>query len=160
MSAKKISLFISISILIALSSDCIAQKKAVVSKQDSIVLYARTFIGTPYYYGGCSPQGFDCSGFTYYIFRHFDIKVPRSAAEYAQQGKKISIDSSCKGDIILFTGTDLDHSRVGHVGIVISEKGEPLRFIHASSSRNHWGVTITDYNDSGYTKRFMGIRRF
>ena len=61
--------------------------------------------------------------------------------------------------MIVFTGTNPKDKTVGHVGIVISELGEPIKFIHASSSSAHPGVVITSYENSGYVKRFVGIRR-
>jgi len=95
----------------------------------------------------------------YYVYNHFDLEVPRSSADYAKVGMKIRMDAYRKGDIILFTGTNYDHSVVGHVGIIISNQDEPLQFIHSSSSKRHWGVTITDYQNSGYPERLIGIRR-
>ncbi|MBI5539330.1 MAG: C40 family peptidase [Bacteroidia bacterium] len=126
---------------------------------DSLVNYAKSFLGTPYKWGGSSAGGFDCSGFVSFIFRHFQITTPHGARDYYKLGKSISQDSCKKGDIILFTGTNYSRKSVGHVGIIISDFGEPLKFIHSSSSKNHWGVTITDFSNSAYPKRFMGIRR-
>ena len=126
---------------------------------DSLVNYAKSFLGTPYKWGGSSANGFDCSGFVSFVFRHFKITTPHGARDYYKLGKSISIDSCQKGDVILFTGTNYSRKSIGHVGIIISNLGEPLKFIHSSSSKNHWGVTITDYNNSAYPKRFMGIRR-
>jgi cell wall-associated NlpC family hydrolase len=129
------------------------------SKQDSIVNFAESYLGTPYLYGGATPKGFDCSGFVHFVFKHFTLEVPRSSEDFAHFGREIQIDSCKKGDIILFTGTNYDHSRVGHVGIIISNRDEPLKFIHSSSSKTHWGVTVTDYRSSRYPSRFIGIRR-
>ncbi|GAB4140675.1 MAG: hypothetical protein Fur0041_15850 [Bacteroidia bacterium] len=127
---------------------------------DSIVAYARTFMGTPYSYGCCNPKsGFDCSGFTYYVYGHFGIEVPRASAAYGNFGKKIPIDSARKGDIIVFTGTKRGDKRPGHVGIVVSEKGQSLQFIHASSSKKHCGVVLTDYYNSEYPRRFIKVIR-
>jgi len=127
---------------------------------DSIVDYAKTFLGTPYKYGSASPKsGFDCSGFTYFVFAHYGIPLPRSAKDYAKIGKEVSIAECRKGDIILFRGTHPSDKHVGHVGIVISNPGEPLKFIHASSSIHHSGVTITDYFNSKYPARFIKIIR-
>ena len=127
---------------------------------DSIVNYAKTFLGTPYKYGCASPKaGFDCSGFTYFVFKHYGISLPRSAKDYARIGKEVSISECRKGDIILFRGTHPSDKHVGHVGIVISNQGEPLQFIHASSSKKHSGVTITEYSKSKYPARFIKIIR-
>ena len=126
---------------------------------DSITNYAQTFLGTPYKYGCASKAGFDCSGFTWFVFSHYGIQVPRDSKSYQSFGKTVPISEARKGDIIVFRGTHPGDKRAGHVGIVISNEGEPLKFIHASSSDNHRGVVITDYYSSAYPKRFIRICR-
>lgn len=126
---------------------------------DSIVDFALKYIGKPYKWAGNSDKGFDCSGFVSFVYGHFDMKTPRSACDYKLIGTEITIENYHKGDIILFSGTDYNKSIIGHVGIIISENGEPLKFIHSSSSKKHWGVVITDYTNSNYPKRYIGIRR-
>ncbi|HTL81769.1 MAG TPA: C40 family peptidase [Bacteroidia bacterium] len=127
---------------------------------DSIAEFAENFLGTPYKYGCASPQaGFDCSGLTYYVFNHFHIAVPRSAKDYKTFGKEVSLAECRRGDIIVFRGTHPDDMRAGHVGIIISNPGEPVKFIHASSSDKHSGVVITDYYNSSYPKRFIKVIR-
>ncbi len=127
---------------------------------DSIVEYAKSFLGTPYKYGSASPKtGFDCSGFTWFVFNRFGITVPRSAKDYKKFGKDIPISEAQKGDIIVFRGTHPADKSSGHVGIVISNAGESLQFIHASSSKKHSGVVITEYLKSAYPKRFIKIVR-
>jgi murein DD-endopeptidase / murein LD-carboxypeptidase len=130
----------------------------VVSLRDSVVDYAKTFLGKPYKYACASPAtGFDCSGFTWFVFNHFNVVVPRSSKDYATLGTRVTLETCRKGDIMLFTGTNPKERRVGHVGIVISNAGEPVQFIHASSSASHPGVVITDYASSHYPERFMGV---
>lgn len=131
---------------------------SVTAKRDSIVEYAKTFLGTPYKYAQSSPNsGFDCSGFTYYVYNHFNVAIPRSSKDYASLGTRVTLETCRKGDIILFTGTDPSEKRVGHVGIIISEPGDTLQFIHSSSSDNHFGVVITNYYQSRYPQRFIGV---
>jgi cell wall-associated NlpC family hydrolase len=130
-----------------------------IALSDSIVNYAADYLGKPYKWAGNSEEGFDCSGFVSFVYGHFNIEAPRSSNDYAQYGTPISLKDCHKGDIILFSGTDFNKSTVGHVGIIISENGEPIRFIHSSSSKKHWGVVITNYYNSGYANRFIGIRR-
>jgi cell wall-associated NlpC family hydrolase len=126
--------------------------------RDSVVDYAKTFLGTPYKWAQCSPStGFDCSGFTWFVFNHFGVEIPRGSKEYMNLGTRVTLETCKKGDIMLFTGTDHRDRRVGHVGIVISNAGDSVQFIHSSSSDNHFGVVITNYYKSGYPKRFLGV---
>ena len=60
--------------------------------RDSVVNYALEYLGTPYVYGSCSEEGFDCSGFVYYVFKHFDIDVPRSSSLYEDFGEEVPIE--------------------------------------------------------------------
>lgn len=133
-----------------------ASSRKMVSR-DSLVGYAQQFIGTPYKYGGSSSSGFDCSGFVHYIFTHFSIDVPRTSRAFKNQGDPVEMKFAHPGDVILFTGTNSAIREIGHVGIVLQNANGTIDFIHSSSSKNHWGVTITRYNESGYVKRFMGI---
>ncbi len=128
---------------------------------DSLISFAKQQQGTKYCYGSCSPKpGFDCSGFVYYVFGHFNIKVPRASLDYEKQGRIIQIDSARKGDIIVFTGTKPKNRKPGHVGIVISDPGGNLKFIHSSSGKKANGIIITDYSSSAYYKsRFIKIVR-
>ncbi|TND08061.1 MAG: NLP/P60 protein [Bacteroidetes bacterium] len=130
------------------------------AKNDSIVFFAQQYLGTPYKYGSCNKNngGFDCSGFTYFVFSHFGISIPRSSRDYEKLGTAVKPEEARRGDLILFTGTKSTKG-VGHVGIVISNPGEPLRFIHASSSKNHFGVVVTEFAASHYPKRFVKICR-
>lgn len=114
-----------------------------------IVDYAKQFVGVPYVYGGTSPNGFDCSGFTYYVFKKFGITLPRTAQECAGVGTKVSRENIKPGDILLFD-RDNDY-RIGHVGIYIGNG----KFIHASSSKGK--VVIASL--SSYGGHLLGIRR-
>lgn len=125
--------------------------------RDSIVSYARQFLGTPYVYGGSSQKGFDCSGFVHYVFSHFNIAVSRTSRGFKGQGEEIELKNANPGDVILFTGTNAAVRQIGHVGIIIGNSAGVIDFIHSSSSKNHYGVTVTRYNASGYVKRFMSV---
>jgi cell wall-associated NlpC family hydrolase len=125
--------------------------------RDSIVNYAQGYLGTPYVWGGSSTSGFDCTGFVYYVFKKFGIKVSRASSGYEDFGEKVDIEESKPGDIMLFTGTDTAKRKVGHAGIVLQNNEGNVDFIHSSSSKKHFGVTITRYNSSGYVKRFLRV---
>jgi len=128
---------------------------------DSLLLFCKKQLGTNYKYASCTPNsGFDCSGFVYYIFNHFNINVPRSSSDFNTAGKTIHPDSCIAGDVIVFTGTDAKKRNPGHVGIVISNLGDELQFIHSSSNKKHSGVKISSYKESPYyEKRFLKIVR-
>ena len=80
--------------------------------------------------------------------------------DYERKGQIIKIDSARKGDVIVFTGTKPKNRKPGHVGIVISNPGENLQFIHSSSGKKANGIIITDYSTSPYYKsRFIKIVR-
>jgi cell wall-associated NlpC family hydrolase len=126
---------------------------------DTVLTYANENLGQPYVWAGAKPGGFDCSGFVHYCFKQVGVKIERSSSGLDKTGTPVDIKEARKGDIILFTGTNAKDRSVGHVGIVISEYGEPLKFIHASSSQKHPGVVISEYEHTYYPPRFLGIRR-
>ena len=125
---------------------------------EAIVNFAKTLLGTPYLYASTDPlKGFDCSGFITYVFNHFSIKVPRSSIDFTNVGKEVPVTESKNGDIILFTGTDSTERFVGHMGIIVSNEGGEIQFIHSSSGKAH-GVTITPLN-AYYKGRFVKVIR-
>jgi cell wall-associated NlpC family hydrolase len=111
--------------------------------REEFISYAKEFLGTRYLYASADPaKGFDCSGFLFYVFKHFNIKSPRSSYEFEHWGTDIDLAMAQPGDLILFTASD--SGRIGHIGI-LTDQGSELRFIHASSSR---GVIISRF--AGY----------
>jgi lipoprotein Spr len=130
-----------------------------VAKADSLVEFAKLLKGKKYSYGNCSPDlGFDCSGFVYYVFLQFGIVLPRSSYLMADVGKEVKLRDCQKGDLIFFTGTNAESKKVGHVGIIISDKGQPVEFIHSSSGKKS-SVVITQMNSDHYQKRFIKVMR-
>jgi len=124
-----------------------------------IISFAKKFIGVQYRYGASSPtKGFDCSGYVYYVFKKFNINLPRSSSAIGQAGEQIALSAAKAGDIILFTGTNPSKRTIGHVGIVLSnDSSTGLRFIHASSGKAQ-AVTETPLEGS-YKRRFMKVIR-
>jgi cell wall-associated NlpC family hydrolase len=123
-----------------------------VSLRDSIVSFGMELLGTPYVVAASGRDGFDCSGFVYFVFKHHKIQVPRSSAGFSNFGKEISIDNVKKGDILLFLSPT--RNTIGHVGIVTNPKGKESDFIHASSGRE-MKVIITSLKQEGYARRFV-----
>lgn len=123
-----------------------------------VVAFAQTLKGIPYQYASCTPEsGFDCSGFVYYVFKHFNMEVPRSSRDFTNIGKEVDRREAKPGDLILFTGTDSSVREVGHMGIVVNNTGDSLNFIHSSSGQAN-GVTMTPLNRY-YQGRFMKVIR-
>lgn len=123
-----------------------------------MIAYAKKFIGTRYVRGGKSPKGFDCSGFTSYVFRQFGYDLNSSSSSQYGQGEKISRDEVSAGDLLFFTGRNSRSGRVGHVAIAIDnnpETGE-ITFIHAAISG---GIRIDRISAPYYAARFIGARR-
>lgn len=137
------------------SEDVQLEKKETL--RDSILRFANKQLLVPYKYGSCEPdEGFDCSGFIYYVFQNFGIKIPRSSSTLEFAGIEKSIHQAEIGDILIFTGTDATNRSAGHVGIVYSI-GDSIKFIHSSSGSAN-GVTVSSLTEPHYKKRFLSVR--
>lgn len=91
---------------------------------DRLVVYAANFLGVRYVWGGNTPSGFDCSGFTKYVYAHFGIRLNRVARDQAKQGTKISKQNLKPGDLVFFGNP------IHHVGIYVGNNN----FIQAPST--------------------------
>lgn len=107
------------------------------TKGAEVVSYAMSLIGKPYVYGGSTPSGFDCSGFTSYVYKHFGVSINRTAAAQSSNGKSVSRSELQPGDLIMFC------KPINHVGIYIGNG----KIVHAANPSR--GVT-TDTILSGY----------
>jgi cell wall-associated NlpC family hydrolase len=119
------------------------------SKGLEVVSLAKKYLGYQYVYGGASPStGFDCSGFTMYIYSKLSVSLPHSSSQQYKYGTRISNIKDLKpGDIVFF------YSPISHVGIYIGNG----QFIHASNPRTD--VKITDMDSTPYNKEFVGAVR-
>ncbi len=126
------------------------------SKRDSLVSFSIHLLGIPYVAAASNANGFDCSGFVYYVFKHFNIGVPRSTPQYNHFGVEIHIDSAQKGDVLVFLSPT--RNEIGHVGIVTNPKGMETDSIHASSGRE-MQVIISSLKQEGYKRRFVKVVR-
>ncbi len=140
-------------------------EEVVTSKADGddtgkkIVNYASTLLGTPYKEAGRDTAGFDCSGFIYYCFKKYNVEVPHSSRHLAELGNEIQPEQAKPGDLIFFRGTDPNSTQVGHVGIVVTSPGEPVKFIHASSAKTGAHVKYDSLAKPNYTRRFLKVKR-
>lgn len=119
--------------------------------------FAKRFMGTRYVHGGRSPKGFDCSGFTSYVYANFGYTLSPSSSVQSTQGRKVKRKEVQPGDLLFFTGRASRSGRVGHVGIAISAdpvSGE-ITFIHAARS----GIRIDKLSAPYYAARFLSARR-
>ena len=115
--------------------------------------YALQFVGYPYVYGGSSPSGFDCSGFTSYVYRQFGYSLNRSAANQLDNGTPVSMSELQPGDLVLFKKAGTGSKRASHVGLYIGNN----QFVHASTSTV--GVIVSSLSEAYYTTGFVGGRR-
>jgi len=132
-------------------------------KGEEIVEYAKKFLNVPYVYGGATPKGFDCSGFTMYVYKNFGISMKHGAQAQAKLGTTINANknssSSLKqnlkpGDLVFF----LDYEtmdEIGHCGIYIGDG----KFIHASSGSGYCVKINSLLPGEYYNTRYCGARR-
>lgn len=114
---------------------------------------AQNYIGVPYKWAGTDPTGFDCSGFTCYLYEKQGLKLPRRAIDQYAYCQPIAANEAKAGDLVFFS----DGVEVNHVGILVSSRGAPKQMIHASSSI---GVSIADIETSPYwSVRVIGYGR-
>lgn len=124
-----------------------------------IVKVAMKYIGVPYRSGRMNPKvGFDCFGFTTYVFKKENIQLTRSSRSQFTEGVEVS---SCtdlqKGDLVFFGGSRSSSTSIGHVGIVtdVNPSTGTFSFIHASRT----GIRISSSDEPYYAKRYVGARR-
>jgi len=114
-----------------------------------IVDNAKKYMGSKYVYGGKKPGGFDCSGFTSYVFNQSGVTLTGPSHSQSKQGRQVSIQNLKTGDLVFFG----KHGKVSHVGIVAESYNNVLKVIHSTSSR---GVVLEDIKNSDYwMSRFL-----
>ena len=102
-------------------------------KAITIIKTARSYIGSPYLYGGVTARGFDCSGLVTVAFQSENLKLPRASYAMATVGREIKTQDVKIGDLIFFITNK--SNTINHVGIVTERKQNgDVMFIHASDS--------------------------
>lgn len=117
----------------------------------NIINEAKKHLGSRYVFGGSSPSGFDCSGFTQYVYKQMGINIPRSTSTQANAGSRLSKSQLQAGDLLIFSNTY--KAGPSHAGIYIGNG----QFIHAGNSRT--GVLTSSINSGYYNGKFSYGRR-
>jgi cell wall-associated NlpC family hydrolase len=113
--------------------------------REAIVDQAKDYVGSPYRSSGTDPKtGFDCSGFTSYVLKKFQVTVNRDSRSQASEGKKVDINKVKQGDLLFFGA---NNNAINHVGMVVSNGKDGLVMIHSSTSR---GVVVENISSSDY----------
>ena len=120
-----------------------------------VVSFAKQYLGTRYAYGGSSPSGFDCSGFTMYVYKNFGYSLPHTATGQWQSGygtRIYNISELQPGDLVFFCDPSRSNGKAcSHAGIYVGGG----QHIHSSSSRSG-GVIISDLTSGSYNTYFVG----
>lgn len=120
---------------------------------DAIVACAKKYLGIRYVYGGSSPSGFDCSGFTQYVMKQCGYTICRTAStQFKNNGTAVTRDQLMPGDLVFFRAKGSAYAAT-HVGIYIGDG----QFIHASTTGST--VRINSVNSDYYSSIFVGGRR-
>lgn len=151
------SRFLSMVAIIAISIQLPAQTQSAKERQvDIVISTAKTFVGTPYLYGGMSRKGIDCSGLVVESFKAAGQNVPRTSEAQSEFGKKIKIDKVRPGDLVFFEFKEKGE-KWWHSGLIVSVEKGSIKFVHASSSR---GVVESDLMSDYYRNNIRAFRRF
>lgn len=121
-------------------------------QRKSIIVEAKKYKGIPYVYGGKTPKGFDCSGFTSYVYAKKGVKLQGSSRDQATLGKKISLKNVKPGDLLFFGNS----KGVSHVGMISNVGPELIEIIHSTKSRGVVQENI--FNSTYWKKKFLFAR--
>lgn len=131
------------------SVDRPVKAESVSPQAGALLAEAKSWLGTPYKYGGEDRDGVDCSGLVLRVYKDaLGIPLPRNSREQKDYCGSIERDKLMPGDLVFFSG-DRDRKKVSHVGIYVGDNN----MIHASSSQ---GVIISDITTPYYERTFVG----
>jgi len=147
--------------LTLLWSSCTPSKKTVRPPADTtsmtesrfrkeVVRYALEWLGTSYKYAGTDPRtGFDCSGFTRYVFKQFNIPVSPASSAQSKEGSPVDLDAVQPGDIIVF---GKNSRNIQHVALVVARTRSGIEVVHSTTSR---GVIRENVTESAYWRPLL-----
>jgi cell wall-associated NlpC family hydrolase len=116
-----------------------------------IVSTAEKYLGVEYRNGGVTPSGFDCSGFTMYVYKKNGYNIPRSASSQYYSGRRVSLKYAKPGDLVFFA---ISGPRVSHVGIYSGN----YSFIHSASQGKN--VMSSSLKTGYWEKRYVGAATY
>jgi len=119
---------------------------------EKLIELAKLYIGTPYVYGGSTPEGFDCSGFVKYCYSLMNVELNRVARDQALNGYEVPVNEMLPGDILCFNEGNGSTS-IGHSGLYVGNG----YFIH--SPRTGYTVEIVALDQTSYGRRIQNVRR-
>ena len=151
---RQISFFLVLGCLI---TSCGSAKKARIreEKVQVVINTARSYIGTPYKWGGTTRAGMDCSGLLLNSYSAVNFPIPRTSHQQSKIGQKVKQKDLEPGDLVFFA-TGKRKRKITHVGLVTSTYKGKVKFIHSSSSL---GVVESHLDSKYYRKRFITARR-
>ena len=123
------------------------------TKANEVIAYAKTLLGKPYVWGAQGPNSFDCSGFTYYVFKNkAGIVLPRTSSAQSKYGTYVSKSNLKAGDLVFFDTNGANDGNVSHVGMYIGNG----QMIHASYGQKKISKSLCKRKKS-FIKKFLCV---